>query len=62
MHDIEEEIAENEDLLERLQSDLGNPEILRDEQRIRETQEAYEDIREQLAILYEHWEEASELN
>jgi len=62
VYDIEEEIAENEELFERLQSDLGNPEILRDEQRTRETREAYEDIREQLANLYQHWEEASELN
>ena len=60
--DLEAEIAEYEDLVERLQTDLADPEILRDGDRVKETMEAFEDAQQHLEELYEHWEEAVELN
>jgi ATP-binding cassette subfamily F protein 3 len=60
--DIEAEIAEYEELIERLQADLGDPETHRDGERVRETMEAYDEATVHLEELYEHWEEASELN
>ncbi len=60
--DLEAEIADYEDLMERLQTDLADPEILRDGDRVKETMEAFEDAQEHLEELYEHWEEAVELN
>ncbi len=60
--DLEAEIAEYEDLMERLQADLADPEVLRDGDRVKETMEAFEDAQEHLEELYEHWEEAVELN
>jgi hypothetical protein len=60
--DLETEIADYEDLVERLQMDLGDPDILRDGDRVRETMEAFEDAKEHLEELYDHWEESVELN
>ncbi len=60
--DLESEIAEYEDLVERLQADLADPDIYRDGDRVKETMEAFEDAQQHLEELYEHWEEAVELN
>lgn len=60
--DLEAEIVEYEELVERLQSDLGDPAVLRDGDRVKETMEAFEEAQEHLDGLYEHWEEAVELN
>jgi ATP-binding cassette subfamily F protein 3 len=60
--DLETEIAEYEELVERLQTDLSDPEIYRDGDRVKETMEAFEDAQQHLEELYEHWEEAVELN
>ena len=60
--EIEADIAEQEELLESLQDSLADPAILRDGDRTRETKEAFEETQEALAVLYEHWEEAMELN
>jgi ATP-binding cassette, subfamily F, member 3 len=60
--DLELEIAEYEELVERLQADLADPNIYRDGERVKETMEAFEDAQERLEELYEHWEEAVELN
>jgi ATP-binding cassette subfamily F protein 3 len=62
VEDLEEEIARQEDLLQRLQGDLANPDVLREGARIKLTKEAFEETKQQLAQLYEHWEEAVELN
>ena len=61
-YEIEEDIAEKESLLEQLEADLGNPEIHRDNERMQETMQAYEETKAELETLYEHWEEAIELN
>lgn len=60
--DLEAEIAEYEELVERLQTDLSDPDIYRDGERVKETMEAFEDAQQHLEELYEHWEEAVELN
>lgn len=60
--EIEAEIAELEELVERLQADLADPDVHRDGDRIRDTMEAYEDSSARLEELYEHWEEAVEMN
>lgn len=60
--DLEAEISEYEELVERLQGDLGDPEVLRDGERVKDTMDAFEDAQQHLEELYEHWEEAVELN
>jgi ATP-binding cassette subfamily F protein 3 len=59
--DLEAEIAEKEALVEKLQSDMFRPEVLRDGQLAKQTKQEYEEVKAQLAQLYEHWEEAVEL-
>ena len=60
--DIEAEIAEREERVEQLHAALIDPEVLRSGDRVRETTAELEQQQERLAALYEHWEEASELN
>jgi ATP-binding cassette subfamily F protein 3 len=60
--ELEGEISEYEDLVERLQTDLADPDIYRDGERVKETMAAFEDAQQHLEELYEHWEEAVELN
>lgn len=60
--DLEAEIAEKEELLERLQQDLADPDVNRDGQRVKETMAAFEETQMELETLYEHWDEAVELN
>jgi ATP-binding cassette, subfamily F, member 3 len=60
--DIETEITEHEELLEHLQSQLSDPDVLRDGERVKETMQAFEETKERLDELYEHWDEASEMN
>lgn len=60
--DIEDEIFIRETRLEELQKDLMDPKVLRDGERVKATQQEIEEEQEALQKLYEHWEEASELN
>ena len=60
--DIEDEIFIRETRLEELQKDLMDPKVLRDGERVKATQKEIEEEQEALKKLYEHWEEASELN
>ena len=60
--DLEAEIAENEELVEQLQKHLADPQIYRDGERVKETRQAFEETQARLDELYEHWEEAVELN
>jgi len=62
VEDLEEEIAEKERLLEQLQTQLADPDVNRDAERIQQTTRAYEQVRSDLDRLYDHWEEALELN
>lgn len=60
--DLEEEITEYEVQIEQLHRQLTQPDILRDGVRIKQIQKLIEEHQQQLSTLYEHWEEASELN
>jgi ATP-binding cassette subfamily F protein 3 len=60
--ELETEIHAAESRLAQLQNELGNPDLYRDGQRVKETRETYDALQASLARLYEHWEEAVELN
>jgi ATP-binding cassette subfamily F protein 3 len=60
--DLEGDIAAAEAQLRRLHDELADPGLYRDGQRVKESRAAYDDVQKQLARLYEHWEEAVELN
>ena len=60
--DLEADILEVETQLEDLQAQILQPENLRDGRRMKEIQSQIESTEEQLSMLYEHYEEASELN
>jgi ATP-binding cassette subfamily F protein 3 len=60
--DLEADIAQAESQVRKLQSELSNPEIYRDGPRVKQTKQEFEEQQNRLAALYEHWEEAVELN
>jgi ATP-binding cassette subfamily F protein 3 len=60
--DLEGEIATIETRLAALEVDLASPELYRDGQRVKATREEFDTLQARLAGLYEHWEEALELN
>jgi ATP-binding cassette subfamily F protein 3 len=60
--DLEAEIFDREARLEALHAALTQPDVLRDGPRIREIQAEVADQKAALATLYEHWEEAAQLN
>lgn len=62
VEEIEDDIAEQEERLEQLQADLADPDVHRDGQRAKETSAAFEETRRRIDELYEHWDEAMELN
>ncbi len=62
VHDLESDIAAAEARLAELQAEMGNPDFYRDGLRVKESREEYDEVHAQLAQLYEHWEEAVELN
>ena len=60
--DLETDIFRRESRIEQLHKSLASPELLRDGQRVKEVKAEIGRQRQALALLYEHWEEASELN
>ncbi len=60
--DIEAEIADREGRIEELHAALTNPQVLRDGQQVKQIKAELEDQQAALPPLYEHWEEAAELN
>src|SRR5262249_16158165 len=60
--ELEVEIAAAEKRLRELEQRLASPELYRDGERVKETTSAFEELIAQLQHLYEHWEEAVELN
>ncbi|HEV3165270.1 MAG TPA: ABC-F family ATP-binding cassette domain-containing protein [Isosphaeraceae bacterium] len=60
--DIEREIGGVEAEVAALEDTLGQPTTWRDPIKARETQLRYDELKRSLAKLYEHWEEALELN
>lgn len=60
--ELEAEIFERESHIEGMQEALIQPETQRDGDRVRQLQADIETQQSALALLYEHWEEANELN
>jgi len=60
--DIEAEIADREAQLEQLHAALADPQVLRDGRRVKQIKAELEEQQAALPPLYEHWEEAAELN
>ncbi|MBS0266201.1 MAG: ABC-F family ATP-binding cassette domain-containing protein [Planctomycetes bacterium] len=62
VEDLEVEIASIEARIAELQEQLGNPDLYRDGQKVKDVRDSFETAQATLSQLYEHWEEASELN
>lgn len=62
LKELEMEILEHETRIEQIHSELVSPEVLRDGQQVKVRQAELQQLQEELAQLYEHWEEAVELN
>ncbi len=62
VEDLESEIFAKESEVETLHERLGTPDVLRDGDQVKEIQRQIEAVQEELKPLYEHWEEANELN
>jgi ATP-binding cassette subfamily F protein 3 len=60
--EIEVEIAEQEESLKQLEALLASPDLYRDGDKVKETTQTFEATKLRIAQLYEHWEEAIELN
>jgi ATP-binding cassette subfamily F protein 3 len=60
--DLEREIAEREAEVAQLEAKLASEEVYRDANLFSDTMKAHQEGKDQLAHLYEHWEEAVELN
>jgi ATP-binding cassette subfamily F protein 3 len=61
-HAIEQDIAEIERDLAHAEAALADPEIYRNGEQVRTLRTKYEQLKARLADMYEHWEEAVELN
>jgi ATP-binding cassette subfamily F protein 3 len=62
VEDLESDIATAETRLRELEQRLASPELYREGERVKEVTRAFEEAKAQLQQLYEHWEEAVELN
>lgn len=62
VEDLENDIAQQEQLIAELEAKMVSPEIYRDATLVKDTMKALEDGKAKLKQLYEHWEEAVELN
>jgi ATP-binding cassette subfamily F protein 3 len=62
VEDLEGDIALNETRLREVEQLLASPDLYRDGERVKATMRDFEEVKERLKHLYEHWEEAVELN
>ncbi len=62
VEELESDIARQEEQLKELEQLLASPDLYRDGDRVKQTTQAFEETKTRLAQLYEHWEEAIELN
>ncbi|MSR51968.1 MAG: ABC transporter ATP-binding protein [Gemmataceae bacterium] len=62
VEELEKEVMEQEELVAELETKLALPDIYRDANLVKETMQDFEDAKEHLKTLYEHWEETMELN
>lgn len=60
--DLEAEILGQETRLQELQASLADPDVLRDGARVKQCKAELGELQSALAVLYEHWTEAVELN
>ncbi|HTN75095.1 MAG TPA: ABC transporter C-terminal domain-containing protein, partial [Pirellulaceae bacterium] len=60
--EIEAEIAQREQRIEAIHLALASPEVLRDGEKVKQAKNELDEHQLALPRLYEHWEEASELN
>jgi ATP-binding cassette subfamily F protein 3 len=60
--ELENDIARGEAILKDLEHQLASSELYRDGDRVKQTMRDFESAKAQLQQLYEHWEEALELN
>jgi ATP-binding cassette subfamily F protein 3 len=60
--ELESEIAAHESKVAELEAVLASSDLYRDANRVRDTMKAFEETKVKLQQLYEHWEEAVELN
>jgi ATP-binding cassette subfamily F protein 3 len=60
--DLEAEIAATERKVTDLEAAMQTPEVYKDARRVRDTMADLEASKNKLALLYQHWEEAVELN
>jgi ATP-binding cassette subfamily F protein 3 len=60
--DLEADIAATEKKVSDLEAAMQTPEVYKDATRVRETMSDLEATKNKLALLYQHWEEAVELN
>jgi ATP-binding cassette subfamily F protein 3 len=62
VEDLEADIAAGETRLREIERLLASADLYRDGDKVKETTRAFEETKQQLQQLYEHWEEAVELN
>jgi ATP-binding cassette subfamily F protein 3 len=62
VEELESDIAGGETRLRELEQLLASADLYRDGDRVKETMRFFEEIKQRLQQLYEHWEEAVELN
>jgi len=62
VEDLEAEIAKEETVLRGLEQKMASPDLYREGDKVKETTQAFEETKLRLQQLYEHWEEAVELN
>ena len=60
--DLEADIAATEQKIADLEAAMQTPEVYKDATRVRDTMKELEETKDALARLYQHWEEAVELN
>jgi ATP-binding cassette subfamily F protein 3 len=60
--DLEDEIFMRETCIQERQRELMEPDVLRNGERVREIKQQIEQEQAAVKTLYEHWEEASDLN
>ena len=62
MPDLEREILEQESRLDELNAAFADPQTHRDGDRVRQVKADIAAVQQSLRTLYEHWEEAAEMN
>lgn len=62
IEDLEHDIAATETEAQRLEAAMATPELYRDANKLKEAMREFEEAKAKLQQLYEHWEEAVELN